>query len=61
MQHPGGEEVFLASAGQDATECFDTIGHTNEAKSLMKSFKIGELINVGYIKIIITVMKYKKN
>ncbi|XP_065210670.1 cytochrome b5 isoform X1 [Planococcus citri] len=42
-EHPGGEEVFLDAAGNDATECFDAIGHTTEAKSLMKKFKIGEI------------------
>lgn len=45
-QHPGGEEVFLANAGQDATDCFDAIGHSEEAKSLMKGFKIGTLAKV---------------
>lgn len=46
-QHPGGEEVFLASAGQNATDCFDAIGHSEEAKSLMKGFKIGSLSQVN--------------
>ncbi|XP_029158858.1 cytochrome b5-like [Nylanderia fulva] len=44
-EHPGGEEVLLGLAGQDATECFENIGHTNEAKQLRETFKIGEVTN----------------
>lgn len=44
-EHPGGEEVLLQLAGQDATECFDSVGHSEEAINLRKNFKIGELLN----------------
>lgn len=46
-EHPGGEEVLLALAGQDGTECFDSIGHSDEAKLLREKFKIGEVTNQG--------------
>ncbi|XP_018051517.1 PREDICTED: cytochrome b5-like [Atta colombica] len=42
-EHPGGEEVLLKLAGQDATECFEAIGHSNEAIILRQNFKIGEI------------------
>lgn len=42
-EHPGGEEVLLQLGGQDATECFDSIGHSQEAINLRESFKIGKL------------------
>ncbi|KAL6428934.1 hypothetical protein ACFW04_008032 [Cataglyphis niger] len=45
MEHPGGEEVLLGLAGQDGTECFDNIGHSDEAKLLREKFKIGEVTN----------------
>ncbi|VVC43324.1 Cytochrome b5, heme-binding site,Cytochrome b5-like heme/steroid binding domain [Cinara cedri] len=41
--HPGGEEVLIKSAGTDATECFDSIGHSDEAYKLMNDLKIGKL------------------
>jgi cytochrome b involved in lipid metabolism len=44
-EHPGGEEVLLALAGQDGTECFESIGHSDEAKQLREKFKIGEITN----------------
>lgn len=40
-EHPGGEEVLLELAGQDATQCFDDIGHSSEAIILRETFKIG--------------------
>ncbi|XP_076238320.1 cytochrome b5 [Calliopsis andreniformis] len=40
-EHPGGEEVLVSLGGQDATKCFDEIGHTVEAIQLRETFKIG--------------------
>ncbi|KYQ53390.1 Cytochrome b5 type B [Trachymyrmex zeteki] len=42
-EHPGGEEVLLKLAGQDATECFEAVGHSNEAIILREGYKIGEI------------------
>ncbi|XP_050525750.1 cytochrome b5 isoform X1 [Daktulosphaira vitifoliae] len=41
--HPGGEDVLVESAGSDATACFDSIGHSDEAYKLMNDLKIGTL------------------
>lgn len=46
-EHPGGEEVLLALAGGDGTECFDSIGHSQEAILLREKFLIGELLGVA--------------
>ncbi|KAK3746773.1 hypothetical protein QZH41_013597, partial [Actinostola sp. cb2023] len=43
-EHPGGEEVLLEQAGGDATESFEDVGHSTDARVLMKNYLIGELI-----------------
>ncbi|XP_065343642.1 cytochrome b5 [Cloeon dipterum] len=43
-EHPGGEEVLLEQAGRDATESFEDVGHSSDARDLMKQYKIGELV-----------------
>jgi len=42
-EHPGGQEVLLDHAGQDATQAFEDIGHSSEASTLMHDFIVGEL------------------
>ncbi|NXT50970.1 CYB5 protein, partial [Pluvianellus socialis] len=42
-QHPGGEEVLREQAGGDATENFEDVGHSTDARTLSESFIIGEL------------------
>ncbi|KAG6462124.1 hypothetical protein O3G_MSEX013063 [Manduca sexta] len=42
--HPGGEEVLLEKAGQDASEPFEDVSHSSDARALMKKYKIGELV-----------------
>jgi cytochrome b involved in lipid metabolism len=39
--HPGGAEVMLDVAGQDADEFFEDIGHSKEARSELKKYIIG--------------------
>ncbi|XP_054271704.1 cytochrome b5-like isoform X2 [Macrosteles quadrilineatus] len=42
-EHPGGKDILLGLAGGDGTQCFDDIGHSDEAKALCKRFRIGSL------------------
>lgn len=44
LKHPGGEEVLLEQAGKEATEAFEDVGHSTDARDLMKNYKIGTLI-----------------
>ena len=40
--HPGGAEVLLDVAGQDADEFFEDIGHSKEAREELKKHFIGD-------------------
>ncbi|KAG2458455.1 cytochrome b5 [Polypterus senegalus] len=42
-EHPGGEEVLREQAGGDATESFEDVGHSSDAKTLTQTYVIGEL------------------
>lgn len=67
-QHPGGEEVLRDVAGTDATEAYEDIGHSNDARDLLDKLEIGNLhpdfhVNrkVGnYSKLLKIIMIYEK-
>ncbi|XP_035437423.2 cytochrome b5 isoform X2 [Spodoptera frugiperda] len=42
-EHPGGEDPILDAAGQDATIAFEDVGHSEDAKAMLKKYKIGTL------------------
>lgn len=46
FQHPGGEEVLLEQSGSNATESFEDVGHSTDAREMMKEYLIGELTEV---------------
>jgi len=41
--HPGGEEVILEYAGQDLTQAFEDIGHSEKALEMMSTFLVGKV------------------
>ncbi|TFK43850.1 cytochrome b5-like heme/steroid binding domain-containing protein [Crucibulum laeve] len=41
-EHPGGDEVILAEGGQDATEAFEDVGHSDEARALLPGMLVGD-------------------
>jgi cytochrome b involved in lipid metabolism len=41
--YSGGEEVLLDVAGQDATEAFEDVGHSDEARETLSQLQIGVL------------------
>ena len=42
----GGEEVLLDVSGQDATEAFEDVGHSDEAREILDGLKVGSLKRV---------------
>jgi len=42
-EHPGGEEVILDVAGQFASDPFEDVGHSEDARELLDQYLIGEL------------------
>ncbi|KAI9841413.1 MAG: hypothetical protein M1838_003585 [Thelocarpon superellum] len=45
-EHPGGEEVMLDVAGQDATEAFEDVGHSDEARTTLEQLYVAPLKRV---------------
>ena len=39
----GGEEVLLDVGGQDATEAFEDVGHSDEAREILDGLIVGDL------------------
>ncbi|KAI1162545.1 cytochrome b5-like heme/steroid binding domain-containing protein [Nemania serpens] len=46
--HPGGKEVLLQVSGGDATEDFDFVGHSEDAKETLFGFEIGLLAGFAH-------------
>ncbi|KAH8427619.1 cytochrome b5-like heme/steroid binding domain-containing protein [Aspergillus melleus] len=42
-EHPGGEEVLLDVGGQDSTEAFEDVGHSDEAREILDGLYVGDL------------------
>jgi len=37
----GGDEVLFSEAGKDATDAFEDVGHSDEAREIMSKFLVG--------------------
>ncbi|KAK9478930.1 cytochrome b5-like heme/steroid binding domain-containing protein [Lipomyces japonicus] len=42
-EHPGGEEVLIDTAGIDATDAFEDVGHSDEARDILNKLHVGDL------------------
>jgi cytochrome b involved in lipid metabolism len=43
-EHPGGEEILIEYAGKESTEAFNDIGHSQDAKDIMKKYRVGTIV-----------------
>jgi cytochrome b involved in lipid metabolism len=43
LNHRGGEEVLLDVGGQDSTEAFEDVGHSDEAREILEGLLVGKL------------------
>ncbi|OIT31983.1 PREDICTED: cytochrome b5-like [Nicotiana attenuata] len=41
--HPGGDDVLLTATGKDATDDFEDVGHSDDAREMMKKYYVGEI------------------
>ncbi|GAA5852471.1 hypothetical protein JCM5353_005511 [Sporobolomyces roseus] len=41
-EHPGGDEVLFGEAGRDATEAFEDVGHSDEARAILDKYLVGD-------------------
>ena len=41
--HPGGPEIIVDLAGKDATDEFEDIGHSEDARQMMAEYEVGEI------------------
>ncbi|KAJ5772005.1 hypothetical protein N7520_002534 [Penicillium odoratum] len=45
QDHPGGAEVLIETAGTDATEAYEDVGHSEDAREIMQPYLVGVLKN----------------
>ncbi|KAI3493380.1 hypothetical protein L1887_41769 [Cichorium endivia] len=41
--HPGGDEVLVLATKKDATEDFEDVGHSQNAKDMLKDYYVGDI------------------
>ncbi|CAG9531526.1 unnamed protein product [Cercopithifilaria johnstoni] len=44
-EHPGGSEVLLRVAGSDATEAYEDVGHSTDARLLKEQYLVAEIVD----------------
>lgn len=59
--HPGGKEVLLQVSGGDATEDFDFVGHSEDAKETLFGFEIGLLAGFVSLRLPVHLILLKLN
>ncbi|KAJ9539098.1 hypothetical protein OSB04_031831 [Centaurea solstitialis] len=47
--HPGGDDVLVLATEKDATEDFEDVGHSQDAKDIMKKYYVGEIDSNSFV------------
>lgn len=42
-EHPGGEEILVENSGKISSEEFEDVGHSSDAREMMKEYYVGDL------------------
>ncbi|KAJ5928823.1 hypothetical protein N7466_007779 [Penicillium verhagenii] len=50
QDHPGGADVLIDVAGQDATGAYEDVGHSEDANEILEAYYIGTLKDAGQYK-----------
>lgn len=58
-EHPGGDEVLLGEAGKDATEAFEDVGHSDEARKVMEEYLVGTCKTVCLSPVLVDIQSNK--
>ena len=61
LQHPGGEEILVENSGKISTEEFEDVGHSSDAREMMKEYYIGDLHPVSDVMLDIHIRLVSKN
>ncbi len=53
VQHPGGDEILIEEGAKDATGAFEDVGHSPDARDILKKYYIGDVdpnvrVNIFY-------------
>ncbi|KAF5228139.1 hypothetical protein FANTH_14586 [Fusarium anthophilum] len=51
-EHPGGEDALLSQAELDATDAFEDVGHSRDARALLETFEKGKSDKMQAVSII---------
>lgn len=43
VKHPGGDEILIEEGAKDATDAFEDVGHSPDARDMLKQYLIGEM------------------
>lgn len=43
VKHPGGDEILIEEGAKDASEAFEDVGHSPDARDMLEKYYVGEV------------------